>query len=65
MSAARWLESRWPQRTDNMLEVMKCVRFGLMAPWQLVELKRNVDVKEIQQFVEAAPVQKMIDDALS
>lgn len=65
MSAARWLESRWPERMAHLLTVMKCVRFGLMAPWQLVELKRNVDVKEIQRFVEAPQVQRMIDDALS
>lgn len=65
MSAARWLESLWPQRMPHILQVMKCVRFGLMAPWQLVELKRNVDVSEIQRFIEPLPVQKMIDDALS
>lgn len=65
MSAARWLDAQWSERMVHLLEVMKCVRFGLMAPWQLVELKRNVDVREIQRFVESDAVQKMVDDALS
>lgn len=65
MAAARWLDALWPERMPHMVEVMKCVRFGLLAPWQLVELKRNVDVKDIEQFVEPLPVKKIIDDALS
>lgn len=65
MAATRWLDWDWPDRQRHLLAVMRCVRFGLMTPWQLVELKRNVDVREIRQFVECAEVQKMVDDALS
>lgn len=65
MAAIRWLDWRWDERRDDLLAVMRCVRFGLMTPWQLVELKRNVDVQEIRRFVECAGVQKMVDDAMS
>lgn len=65
MSAARWLDHCWPERQAHLQDVMQCVRFGLMAPWQLIEMKRNVDIKEIQRFVDSTQVQSMIDDALS
>lgn len=65
MSAARWLDYKWNDRKLYLLDAMKCVRFGLMTPWQLVELKRNANDKEIQRLVECPEVQQMIDDALS
>ncbi|XP_037920056.1 uncharacterized protein LOC119657284 isoform X2 [Hermetia illucens] len=65
MAAVRWLNFNWADREQYMLEVMGCVRFGLMTPWQLVELRRNSDSPEIQRVVESGAVQKMIDDGLS
>lgn len=65
MSAARWLDYDWPLRKRYLLDVMNCVRFGLITPWQLIELKQNADSPEIQRLVDFPQVQKMIDDALS
>lgn len=65
MSAVRWLLFNWEEREKYLLDVMKCVRFGLMTPWQLVELRRNSDCPEIKKVVEFPEVQKMIDDGLS
>lgn len=65
MSAVRWLSNDWNTREKYLLDVMKCVRFGLMIPCQLVELKRNSDCDEVQRVVQVPEVQKMVDDGLS
>lgn len=65
MSAIRWLEYDWGSREKSMLDVIKCVRFGLMAPWQLVELGREAVSPEILKIVQNLEVRKMIEDGLS
>lgn len=65
MSAVLWLEYKWADRKEHLLEIMNCVRFGLMNPWQLIELKRNVVSPEIQKVVNNPEVQTMIEEAFS
>lgn len=65
MSAIRWLNYNWTEREKFLLDVMNCVRFSLMTPWQLVELKKKAESQEITKVVEVEQVRKMIDDALS
>ena len=65
MSAVRWLMHDWANRKENMLEVLKCVRFGLIAPWQLVDVKRNPENPEFMELMSSPDVQKMVDDGLA
>ncbi|XP_015176367.1 PREDICTED: uncharacterized protein LOC107066343 [Polistes dominula] len=65
MSAVRWLMHDWEYRKKYMLEVLKCVRFGLIAPWQLVDVKRNPENPEFIELMSYPEVQKMVDDGLA
>ncbi|XP_018308699.1 uncharacterized protein [Mycetomoellerius zeteki] len=65
MSAVRWLMYDWNERKRYMLEVLKCVRFGLIAPWQLVDVKRNPENPEFMELISYPEVQKMVDDGLA
>ncbi|XP_076182991.1 uncharacterized protein LOC143154856 [Ptiloglossa arizonensis] len=65
MSAVRWLMHDWANRSQQMLEVLKCIRFGLIAPWQLVDVKRNPENPEFMELMSFPEVQKMIDDGLA
>ncbi|XP_043254221.1 uncharacterized protein LOC122398442 [Colletes gigas] len=65
MSAVRWLMHDWDNRKHQMLEVMKCIRFGLIAPWQLVDVKRNPENPEFMELMSFPEVQKMVDDGLA
>lgn len=65
MSAVRWLMHDWENRKKTMLDVLKCVRFGLIAPWQLVDVKRNPENPEFMELMSCPEVQKMVDDGLA
>ncbi|XP_017788462.1 PREDICTED: LOW QUALITY PROTEIN: uncharacterized protein LOC108571007 [Habropoda laboriosa] len=65
MSAVRWLMYDWENRKQYMLDVLKCIRFGLIAPWQLVDVKRNPENPEFMELMSYPEVQKMVDDGLA
>ncbi|XP_030027173.1 uncharacterized protein LOC115445154 isoform X2 [Manduca sexta] len=65
MAGVRWLYGDWPARRRLAVEVMRCVRFGLISPWQLVDIKRNPDNSEILEIVNETEVQQMVDDGLA
>lgn len=65
MSAVRWLMHDWETRKQYMLDVLKCIRFGLIAPWQLVDVKRNPENPEFMELMSYPEVQKMVDDGLA
>lgn len=65
MVAVRWLSYDWKNREQVMLEVVRCIRFGLMPPWLLVDLKRNQHCNELQRILSVKDVMEMIDDGLS
>ncbi|XP_014299989.1 uncharacterized protein LOC103571642 isoform X1 [Microplitis demolitor] len=65
MSAVRWLMHDWDTRRQYILDVLKCVRFGLIAPWQLVDVKRNPENPEFMELMSNPEVQKMVDDGLA
>ncbi|XP_014206111.1 uncharacterized protein LOC106637731 [Copidosoma floridanum] len=65
MSAVRWLMHDWDTRKQHLLEVMRCVRFGLIAPWQLVDVKRNPENPEFMELMSYPEIQKMVDDGLA
>ncbi|CAH0406392.1 unnamed protein product [Chilo suppressalis] len=65
MAGVRWLYADWSNRQQLAVEVMRCVRFGLISPWQLVDIKRNPDNGEILEIVNESEVQQMVDDGLA
>lgn len=65
MAGVRWLYENWPARKRCAVEIMRCVRFGLISPWQLVDIKRNPDNAEILEIVSEPEIQQMVDDGLA
>lgn len=65
MSAVRWLWHDWKERKECLEQVMSCVRFGLIAPWQLVDIRRNPENPEFLEITSHPGVQQMIDNGLA
>ncbi|KAM3963093.1 uncharacterized protein ACR2FA_002859 [Aphomia sociella] len=65
MAGVRWLYADWSSRNRYAVDLMRCVRFGLISPWQLVDIKRNPDNAEILEIVNETEVQQMVDDGLA
>ncbi|KAJ3626674.1 hypothetical protein MTP99_017153 [Tenebrio molitor] len=65
MSAVRWLKYDWTNRDKNKYEVLSCVRFGNIAPWQLVDIKRNPENPEFMELAKDSAICKLIDDGLA
>lgn len=65
MSAVRWLMYEWDKRNKYLIEVMRCVRFGLIAPWQLVDIRRNPESEEFLLVTKSPEVSHMIEDGLA
>ncbi|KAL1140678.1 hypothetical protein AAG570_000608 [Ranatra chinensis] len=65
MSAIRWLMHDWKGRYEYMHTVMKCVRFGLMTPSQLIEIRKNPEIPEFKEITQDKEVQKLIEDGLA
>ncbi|XP_045785830.1 uncharacterized protein LOC123881201 [Maniola jurtina] len=65
MAGVRWLYGDWASRSRHAVEMMQCVRFGLISPWQLVDIKRNPENAEILEVVNEPEIQQMVDDGLA
>ncbi|KAJ8918581.1 hypothetical protein NQ315_013086 [Exocentrus adspersus] len=65
MSAVRWLKHDWSNRDKHKYEVLDCVRFGNIAPWQLVDIKRNPENPDFMELARDPRICKMIDDGLA
>lgn len=60
----RWIFYDWDTRHTDTVQVMTCIRFALIPPWQLVEFSRKSDCSEIAEIMKYPEVQKMIRDSL-
>lgn len=65
MSAVRWLKHDWDNRSVYKYQLLECVRFGNIAPWQLIDIKRNPENPEFMELTKDPMVCKMIDDGLA
>lgn len=65
MSAVRWLKYDWSARDRYKYEILDCVRFGNIAPWQLVDIKRNPENPDFMELAKDPRICKMIDDGLA
>lgn len=60
----RWIFHDWETRQKDTIEVMSCIRFALIPPWQLVEFTRKSDCSEIAEIMKFPEVIKMVRDSL-
>lgn len=65
MSAVRWLLGDWESRRKYVTEVMSSIRFGLIPPCQLVDIRRNPANKEFLLVTQDEKVSHMIEDGLA
>ncbi|XP_060528565.1 uncharacterized protein LOC132703365 isoform X2 [Cylas formicarius] len=65
MSAVRWLKHDPQVRDEHKHDVMECVRFGNVAPWQLVDIKRNPENPDFMELAKDSKICKMLDDGLA
>lgn len=65
MAAVRWLLFDWDKRQKYLVDVMGCVRFGLISPWQLVDIRRNQENPEFIMVTQNPDVSIMIEDGLA
>ncbi|KAJ4440170.1 hypothetical protein ANN_08308 [Periplaneta americana] len=65
MSAVRWLMHDWKRRQKHLIEVMTCIRFGLCAPWQLIDIQRNPENPEFVELMSNADVQKLVEEGVA
>lgn len=65
MSAVRWLKHDYENKEKYKVAVLNCVRFGNIAPWQLVDIKRNPDNPDFKELARDPEICKMIDDGLA
>ncbi|XP_075157420.1 kelch-like protein 6 [Haematobia irritans] len=64
MAAVRWLSYKWKERKPFILDVISCVRFGLMPPIYLVTLNKDLDCPHYEGIFEIPEIKKMIQDGL-
>jgi hypothetical protein len=65
MAGVRWLMYDWENRKESLIEIMNSVRFGLISPWQLVDIRRNPENQEFLLVTRHHEVSRMIEDGLA
>jgi hypothetical protein len=65
MSAVRWLTHDWQHRKLYTDDVMVCIRFGLLAPWELIDIQRNPTNPEFILVTSFTEVKKLVEDGLA
>jgi len=63
--AIRWLLHDWKGRAECAITLMSKIRFGLMSPSQLVDIRRSPDCPEILEVTNIPEVSKWIDDGIA
>jgi len=64
-AAARWVLYDWDRRKDYTVDMMKTVRFGLLTPLQLTQIRHSDEAANLPNYQEifAFPeVKKQVDD---
>ncbi|KAK9503683.1 hypothetical protein O3M35_010192 [Rhynocoris fuscipes] len=64
-SAIRWLLHDWPTRSYHANRVMNQIRFALLKPSQLIDLKRCPDSPMIKFITNGKDILKLIDDGIA
>lgn len=64
-SACRWLLHDWNERKIYLVELMKHVRFGLIEPYRICELRMNKNMCKLKPILENSELQKMLEVGLS
>lgn len=64
-SGLKWLVHNWEERKPNVMNIMECIRFTLMTPWELTELRKNNKSLKVQMVTVFPGVLELIDNALT
>lgn len=64
-AAALWLFHDWEERKSNLLVLMKCVRFGLISPWRIVEFRLNKNMGRLTEILRNSELQIILESSLS
>jgi BTB And C-terminal Kelch/Domain of unknown function (DUF4734)/BTB/POZ domain len=65
-AGVRWLQFDWPAREAHMLDIVSCVRFGLMSAIQLTRFAQGFhDEHRLAPVFKHATVRQMVDDGLT
>lgn len=59
----RWLQHDWNQRRNFTMDLLKCVRFGLIPSWQIVEYKNCP--QQLKHIFKGEDVTQYLIEALS
>lgn len=64
-AAVRWMFYDWETRKEYLMELMKVVRFGLFAPWRIVEYRHNKNMGRLEKVLENSELQNLLETSLS
>lgn len=64
-AACRWMFHDWEVRKEFLMELMKTVRFGLFAPWRIVEYRHNKNMGKLEKVLENTELQELLETSLS
>lgn len=64
-AAVRWLLHDWNKRKIHMSDFMKLVRFGLIAPWRIVEFRMNKNMGKLTEILKNDELQTILESSLS
>ena len=65
MSAVRWLMYNYEERKQYLERIMRCVRFGLIEPWQLVDIRLNPENPEFIEVTSCPEVHRLVEEGLA
>ena len=61
--AIRWLDHDFPVREKFLIALFKCIRFGLLVPWMLIEFKKYPE--ELNHIFGRKEILELVDEAIS
>lgn len=64
-SALTWLFNNWEEREVYVFDIMNCVRFNLMTPWELSEIRNDNKSIEVRKITKITGILEIIDEALT
>jgi hypothetical protein len=64
-AAAHWLLHDWNGRKRHVLDVMECIRFGLIDSTRIVIMRRNEDTGQLREVLKSKELQNALKEALN
>lgn len=64
-AVCRWMLYDWYSRKSSLRKLMKCMRFGLVEPWRIVELRMNKNQGKLKEILNDPKLQELLEQSLS